>query len=158
MFYPVEYRRYRLSRQRDGRILAFDQVWPATRLELTPFRASDGDYALALSGDISVRGGRLAGVTAPARASGYEIEAIAGGIFRFRKTREPQWHFALSPHGAVPPSGFAVLDLRDRNLLLVDGQGVRSLRVAPLLPGAVTTPPPSAKGQPDFELSDDFAP
>jgi len=151
---PVGPRRYRLQRQIDGRILALDQVTQGRTL-LVPSRAKDGRYELSRSGALEVRGGRVSGVVAPAQSSGYQVEAQRDGTIRFRKATEPTWTLAISRLGTVPLHHFAVLDLRDGTLVLVDRDGVWSLSVTPALPGQSTSP---ANGGPVFELADDFAP
>ena len=159
MAYPVGPHRYLLARQQDGRIIARDQLWRDTALLLTPLAARDGRYELAVSGALQVHSGRLVGIAAPARASGYEIEALPNDIFRLRKLHEPQWTFAVSPIGVVPTAGFVVLDLRGGDLLLVDRFGVRPLLVVAMAASGAPAPAPKpAKGDPVLDFAEDFAP
>lgn len=171
MSYPVGPGRYRLARHWDGRIAALDQFASGTTLILTPAALRDGVHALARSGAVEVRGGRLAGVVAPARSSGHELDARPDGTVRLRKPLSPQWTFAVSRFGAVPIYGFAVLDLRDGSLLLLDHQGARALTVTRAPPGAsmseafagteerdAAKPKPPPSGDPVLDFAEDFAP
>ena len=162
VLYPTGAHRYRLTRLSDGRIHAADTVDARRAYLLTPRPATRQTYQLARAGELQVRAGHVAGLSEPAASSGYGATRGRDGAIHFTKVGDARWELVVSPRfGTTAPRGrFAVLDLRDGTLLLLDRLGVRELAVAPVFaaPAAHPARPAPVARDPDFELSDDFAP
>lgn len=155
MSYPTGPRRYRLVRLRDGRVHASDNLNPRLNYLLTPHPARRSAYALAGAGEIHVESGRLTRVSDRAATSGYRVTQDRAGTVRFTRVDDPRWQLAFSSTGAVTPwDRFAVIDLRDGGLLLLDAAGVQELAIQPAGP----LDPTGRQANPDIEQFEDFAP
>lgn len=72
--------RFLIVTLRDGRLLAIDRSDNRRAFILTRHAARDGDYALARSGSVEVRGGALRGVKGSAATSAYNLKASGASV------------------------------------------------------------------------------
>lgn len=152
----------------DGRILAFDRRDRTPVYLMTKSPAADGQYPLARSGSLIVRGGLIAQVVDPARSTTHTLYLDAAGN--------------LVAHWCVPPPGGAerrfmpnrrvapiIIDLRDGGLMLLEGSRAFRLLLRPAPDGAYNAPPlgslvvrggtvSESTADPDIEFVQDFQP
>lgn len=171
MPYPSSPGRYRLTRSSDGRIRADDTMDPLRHYVLTPRPAVAPAYVLSVSGALLVRTGRIVDVTEPARSTGYDITRARDGTVRLTRVDNMRWQLSLLPSGgAMPRDRFAIVDLRDGRLLVLDARGVQELSVQQSFSRTSdlrafrsgrtgsTSGTRSGGGDPTYDIPDDFMP
>jgi hypothetical protein len=165
LFRVAQQRAYGLVGLVDGRILAFDRRdhRPVYLMAKTP--APDGQYPLALSGNLVIRGGRIAEVREPAQSTTRTLSLdVAGNLVARWRVTPPAGRPTTDARGAP-----IIIDLRGGALMLCS-QGSRCFHLRPqpapdgnyhALPlgtlivrsGTVSLDP-----DPDYMLADDYAP
>jgi hypothetical protein len=93
--------RYLIVELSDGRLLAVDLEDRRRAYLLTPEPLADGEHALAESGSVTVRGGRIAGIGGSPRTRFYELSS-EGESLAIRRRDRPDL-----PVQRVPISGTA---------------------------------------------------
>ena len=112
-------------------------TWDLSAQQINQFERvalADGSYALAVSGAIDVRGKRVTGIKSPAVSSGYRLGRGRGGV-SITRLNDETWTMLVAPSNASTyryrrqrsRAEFAILDLADGSLVLVDGSGAWKL-------------------------------
>jgi len=154
----------------DGRILAFDRRDHQPVYLMTKTQPANGVYTLISQGSLTVQDGMVKEVSGTAHSSAHALSLDERGNvlvkWRVRLPNDAAGRAAQGPRGH---RALSVIDLKDGRLMLLEGNRISRLktRLAPdgkyqglgvgslsVRKGAVVP----VAGDPDFELSDDFAP
>jgi hypothetical protein len=161
----VQGRTYGLVGLGDGRILAFDRRDRRPVYLMAKTAAPDGDYPLALSGNLVVRGGRIAQVREPAQSTTRTLALdVTGNLVARWRVTPPPGRPTTDARGAP-----IIIDLRGGALMLCS-QDSRCFHLRPqpapdgnypALPlGTLVVRGGTVSLDPDYDymLADDYAP
>ncbi len=170
---------YSLVPLADGRMLAFDRRDRKPVYLMTKTQPPDGQYLLAVSGSLIVRGGSVIQVVGTGQSTAHSIkhggtnptvsrgQALDSGLV-------VKWRVPLRGDAArritAGQRRASVIDLKDGRLMLIEGNRIHQLRIRLANDGEYRSPlvglltvsrgavPLFPNNDPDFDYDEDFAP